>query len=147
MVKKSQSEVLEKYLQREPEKKPNLDPLIWSVETYPQGTFILGDLGPVAAISESIDLQAPLKAGSSLEYLFLPVSSQYILIGKKEAGCRDFTPDEINTASVELSREFFVSDSNTEREMNYSLKLGKRSSLLTEKEMQELMKAPLAKKN
>jgi hypothetical protein len=141
MVRRSQSEVLRK-LQGEPERKDNLAPLIWSVKEYSPGTFVLGDLGPVARFSDSKDLQPPIKGGSSLVSILLPVTSQHLRVGKMQGDTATIDPDALNIAFVELSRDFFIANRNTDRERKYFLKLGRRSSLLDEKEMQRLLKGP-----
>ena len=142
LVKRSQSEVLGK-LNDPPQWKEKLEPLAWSVREYSSGIFVLGDLGPIARFMDSDDFQAPIKGGTSLDGIFLPISSQHLLVGQRKGKTGEIDPDVINIASVELSRDFFVSSGNTDRERRYLLNLGKRSSLLDEKEMQRLAQESL----
>jgi hypothetical protein len=142
LVKRSQSEVLGK-LSDPPQWKEKLEPLAWSVREYSSGTFVLGDLGPIARFMDSDDFQAPIKGGAGLDSIFLPISSQHLLVGQRKGKAEEIDPDVINIASVELSRDFFVSGRNTDRERRYLLNLGKRSSLLDEKEMQRLAQESL----
>ncbi len=140
-IKRSQAEALEK-LNAPPQQKVMLSPLPWSIKEYPSGTFVLGDLGPLAIFTGSQTLQPPIRGGSNLEALFLPISSDLLLVGNMKMGIDKFDPEALNIASVELSRDFFIASRNTDRERKYFSILGKRSSLITKEDMEQRVSSP-----
>jgi hypothetical protein len=119
------------------ERREKLKPLVWSIVNASEGAFVLGDLGPVARFAESSELEPPVKFGTSLEILFLPLSGQRILVGQLEGILQSVDPDTVNIASVELSRHLFVSSECTQRELSYHKRLGRRAAFLNPAEMNE----------
>lgn len=124
-------------------RKEALAPIVWSIVTWPQGTLVLGDLGPVARFVESPTLQPPIKFTTTPEAIFLPVSSQHLLVGQRDTTSEEVDVETVNTGSVELSRDLFVASTNTERELNYLRHLGCRSALLNNAEMDDLSRKTL----
>lgn len=109
-------------------RRSELQRLRWSLEERSPGTFVLGDLGPVGRSAETGDLVNPIGPGSTLA-IYLPVSSRFLLCGHRDERVEDPEPEVLNTASVELSRDIFVADRNTERERRCVEILGRRSRL------------------
>jgi len=116
-------------------RRESLRPILWSVFEPPEGTFVLGDLGPVARFSECPDLQSPMRFGTTPEAIFLPIANQRLLVGRTDGVAEMVDVDTVNIASVELSRDLFVSSASTERELNYLERLGKRSTFLDDSEI------------
>lgn len=108
----------------------------WSLKEQPRGTFILGDLGPVARLHEFPDVQNPVRPGTTMA-IYLPVSSRFLLIGRREGDHEEVDPEAINLAAVELSRDVFVADRNTRREEDYLKVLGQRAQLFDHAELDE----------
>ena len=63
-----------------------------------------------------------------IKYVFLPISSQHLLVGTKAIEAPLINPEDINYASACLSSDFFISSQNTKREVLYQQDLGKKCS-------------------
>jgi len=100
----------------------------------------------VATFEGSENFQAPIKGGINLEAIFLPISSDRLLIGMKNKGFDKFDPDALNTASAELSRDFFIASRNTDKERGYLSNLGKRSALFNKEKMEQLVQESLTER-
>ena len=111
-----------------------LDSLSWAVVQVQPGSFILGDLGPVGHFEGSANFDAPLKFGVP-DDIFLPVSDSCLLVGWREDFQPEVNVEELNRASAELSRDFFVASRCTERESEYVKLLARRSMYMTIEEM------------
>ena len=118
-------------------RRESLAPLVWSIFESTGGSFVLGDVGPVARFSESPELQSPLKFGTTPEAIFLPLSKQHLLIGQSDRVTGGVNVETVNIASAELSRDLFVAGSRTDRELEYRKRLGRRAAFLDEAEMDE----------
>jgi hypothetical protein len=69
--------------------------------------------------------------------VYLPISDAHLLVGQESRTAHDGA-EEINRASVELSREFFVSSRNSERERAYLSRMKLRASLIERDEIVRL---------
>lgn len=114
----------------------------WYVDERPRGTFVLGDVGPIARTPESSELTLPLGFGEPNQ-IYLPISNQHVLMGSKDSYRENVDVEDLNLASVELSRDFFISSMKTGREFNYRMHLGKRSMWLEESKIEESLKEGL----
>jgi hypothetical protein len=102
-------------------------PLTWGVKRNPGFNYVLGDVGVLAQFSDAADLVLLGRGVGSLTAVFLPISSTALLIGSTQAAGP--VDDEIvNIACSELSRTFFVSATNGDREEAYFARLGKRAA-------------------
>lgn len=106
----------------------------WYIDSKPCGSYVLGDVGPIAKSSDSTQLTLPYGFGDPT-FVCLPVASDELLVGGDNTDREKLEPEEINLASVELSREFFISNRNTEREMKYSECIGLRAELVKHPEI------------
>lgn len=122
------------------ERRESLKPLLWSIFRLPEGAFVLGDLGPVARFSGCPDLQSPIRSGRTPEAIFLPIAKQCLLVGRPDGVAETVDVETVNTASVELSRDLFVSSTNTERELNYLKRLGRQATFLEDSKIHESMR-------
>jgi hypothetical protein len=59
----------------------------------------------------------------------LPIGNQHLLVGALTPTIPTIDPEQVNVASVELSRDFFVASRNTEREQRYQAGLGVRAQI------------------
>ena len=108
-------------------RKEGLKDFVWSVNQQLLGTFVLGDVGPVARLSGPNKIFRPAIFTGAIELIVLPVSSQCLLVGTR--GTEAYVDiEQVNLASVELSRDFFVASQNTYREQEYALSIGKHAS-------------------
>ena len=77
----------------------------------------------------------PLKTESTPALIVLPISDRCALVGERASECAAVNVHEINTASAELSQEFFVSSDNSEAQRQYQNVLGRRAALVTDDEV------------
>jgi Protein of unknown function (DUF4238) len=103
------------------------DDVIWSLTKTEPHFFILGDL---AVIGRTADGYChPMQPDAGLEAIVLPIGHQHLLIGALTPTIPTIDPEQVNDASVELSRDFFVASRNTQREQHYQARLGARAKL------------------
>jgi hypothetical protein len=115
-----------------------LEQLTWSVVQVAGGDLILGDIGPVARGEGEPLLESPLQFNSALPAaIYLPISSERLLVGQRAPGPLD-PIDDINVASAELSRDFFVARCNGAREQAYHSSLGQRAEFMEPAEIKRL---------
>jgi hypothetical protein len=124
------------------ERKESMKNFRWCVEERPAGTFVLGDVGPIVRFPDSVELKAPLGFGMP-ELILLPVSDRQLLVGRKKGSRRETDDENLNLASVELSRDFFVASGKTKRELSYLERIGRRATLIDEAEMNRSMQEAL----
>jgi hypothetical protein len=60
-----------------------------------------------------------LRPDAGLEAILLPIGNQHLLVGALTPTIPTIDPEQVNVASVQLSRDFFVASRNTEREQRY----------------------------
>jgi len=114
----------------------DLATLEWRVERATCDRMILGDVATVGRAAGSSTFQNVMTLEGVPALICLPISSDAVLVGS-QIGCvepLDFRA--INLASVELSRSFFVSSQNSQMESAYRERLGDRSELLTEEDIE-----------
>jgi Protein of unknown function (DUF4238) len=108
--------------------------LDWKIVRHAAGTFILGDVGPIAKYHGSEDYTQIVKVEGVLDAAIVPISSGCLLAGERPGFSADLSPDTVNKMAVELSRDFYVTSRNTERERDYLPFLGKRGAFMTEQD-------------
>jgi hypothetical protein len=108
--------------------------LDWRVVTEAAGSFILGDVGPIAKYHGSPEYTHIVKVEGVLDAAILPISGSCLLVGERPGFSVDTSRQAINRVSAELSRDFFVASQNTERERDCRESLGKRSAFMTEED-------------
>ncbi len=106
--------------------------------TYPSGTFVSGDVAAVSRHEDASALDMPIEFKGRPQVLFLPLSSQHLLVGQRQGLTPKVDADKVNLASVELSLDFFVASQATDRERAYSQRLAARAILLDTDEMWEI---------
>jgi hypothetical protein len=97
--------------------------LHWFIMVKRAGSFILGD-ALVICQKATGEYGSILLADEDFQHVFLPISSQHLLIGTKEPTALDPDPEDINQASARMSNEFFIASQNTKQEILYQKKLG-----------------------
>ena len=127
---KSHKEGLEKFFQ---ENEPSIrhrsySELHWLVKRYNSNDFILGDIGIIEMEVNSRKFCPPFYK-KKVDYVVLfPISHDTLLFGSSTKQLSLPKPDVLNSASVEMSTDFFVSSVNKDRERLYSKKIGSRST-------------------
>ena len=89
------------------------------------GTYMLGDVGPIAAFADCDKLHMPIRSGDG-KAVILPISRSALLVGRIPGFTGQFDDEDIDAATVELSRDFFVSEKLSERETRYLARIGSR---------------------
>lgn len=102
------------------------DDAAWSLVTTDPHQFILGDLAVIGRTAEGYC--HPMQPDAGLQAIVLPIGHRHVLVGTLTSRMvATINPEELNLASVELSRDFFLSSRNTERERQYQGRLGARA--------------------
>jgi Protein of unknown function (DUF4238) len=110
--------------------------LHWFLSVKKPGSYILGD-ALVLCQKPNGDYSAILSADEDFQSVFLPISSQHLLVGTKEVANLDVDVECINYASACMSSDFFIASQNTKRESVYQKDLGKgHSAFLDEKNVE-----------
>ena len=115
-----------------------LNKLRWSLFVATDGTFILGDIGPVCKSLESGSFEY-LPTANDTESLILPISHNRAIIGSREGSPGDLNSDAVNEASAALSSKFFISDRDSTKERRYLQVLGAQSRTLSRAEMAKIL--------
>jgi Protein of unknown function (DUF4238) len=97
--------------------------LHWFLSVKKAGSYILGD-GLVICQKTTGEYESALLASDDFQHVFLPISSQHLIIGTKEPTALDLDIESINHAIARMSNEFFIASQKTEREVSYQKKLG-----------------------
>ncbi len=138
-VKNSQNKILSENVAPEPLVE-HLMELTWSVVKCDAEPMILGDLGVVAG-SESGELMNTLCHDPSLNTIYLPISVNRLLLGQR-SGIPIASIGQLNVASAELSREFFISGSrDTHRDLQ--VRIGLKQMLLSSGEIKGIIDSAL----
>jgi Protein of unknown function (DUF4238) len=111
----------------------------WSVESDEEVSFLLGDVGVLADIGMSTHLQNIMAVEDTLEALYLPISSNRLLVGRINGSVPLRRACEVNAATVALSTEFFVSKISTAEILEMHTQLGCRAALYSEAQMEKLL--------
>jgi len=99
----------------------------WSVTKTEPHCLLLGDLAVIGRTAQGYcHLFQP---DADLQAILVPISHQHVLVGALTSMNVTIDPEEVNEASVELSRDFFVASRNTERERRYQTRLAARAEL------------------
>jgi hypothetical protein len=132
-VQNAQAMVLEED-NRVKERAKQFEPFTWQLFDYEPNALVLGDHGPFGLDTER-KVMKNLIFFDRIAEVYLPISHQRLLVGNLDGETLKPDADRLNTNSAELSREFFVARSNSIRERNYLLSLGKRAGIYSEKEL------------
>jgi Protein of unknown function (DUF4238) len=113
--------------------------LKWMISVKPQGSFILGDIGPLVAKSKSGDFKALfLLEDDKVNHIYLPISDRHVIIGGKDVVADPCNVAMINIASASCSREFFIGREVTSTFLGYKEHIGTQSALFTAAELREM---------
>ena len=142
LVKHAQLKALEKEDIPEPRKDSLLN-YHWYIDHHPLGSFVLGDVGPLARVVDIDKLTFPYGLGIPLT-ICLPISSAELLVGTVRPEREELPVEEVNWAAAELSRDFFGASRNTQRELTYLQCLGSRAALLAKADLLRSFEEALA---
>lgn len=121
--------------------------LQWRIQEFDRGTFVLGDIGPLAKGRSSMEADESIgvfwRKAILVEmplFVCLPISSALLLVGHCVGSPLDLDFEEINRASVEQSSEFYVASQNTPREQALQSQIGIRGDLMECHKIRELVR-------
>jgi hypothetical protein len=109
----------------------------WFLSVRKPGSYILGDALVVCRKTDG-KYSSVLSIDEEFDYIFLPISSQHLLIGAVEIPVLDINPEDINYASARTSIDFFIASQNTKREGAYQKELGIGHSVFLDEKILEM---------
>jgi hypothetical protein len=118
--------------------------LKWFLLVRENAHFILGDVGVVTKVGPNGKLKSLPDVDDDIIRVLLPISDRHLIVGVKDSAVLNQSLDAINLETTALSRDFFVSRTNTDRERNYALTLGSQSRLFTDDELARIVSDVLA---
>jgi len=117
-----------------------LQTLAWSIARTNHKEIILGDAGAVAREIDDTQFKHPLALEfSRLGMLCCPIGSSSVLVGRAVGLDHSFSAAEINQASAELSREFFVASERNQSFDDLQNVIGKRADIMSPEEIRKLI--------
>ena len=118
--------------------------LHWHLVIHNPGSFILGDVGPVFKIENSIRSKSAPVGVYDYDAAFLPISDSHLIAGLEDERSPVVGVEQVNRFSSSCSQTFFISAFNTVREQNYALQLGSSADLLDKDTMPSLVEHVLS---
>jgi hypothetical protein len=115
-----------------------LNKLDWSLFVGDDGSFILGDIGPLCKSLESGSFEY-LPKNDDTHFLMLPISHNRAIIGSVKGLSSELNPDEVNEASAAFSSKFFISARDSDKERSYWQVLGSKSMILSRDETAKIL--------
>jgi Protein of unknown function (DUF4238) len=112
--------------------------LNWSV-VESDCSLILGDIGCLFEVAGEVRFKSLDDKGDEIKNIYLPISSNRILIGTSGFISGQINFEEINNAIVHCSRDFFVYSAFSEEKESLISDLGKDSKYLTDAEVEQLI--------
>jgi hypothetical protein len=118
-----------------PEKRvEKLRDLNWFLCVQVPGSYILSDAGALCCTSNA--QYKPLISGDEdIQDVFLPISSQHLLIGSIEPILKKTEIEAINQSSAAISKNFFIAGQHTQREITYAQQIDSKNSLISEEKL------------
>jgi hypothetical protein len=107
--------------------------LHWHLFYSDKTQFILGDLGVLMRFQPGGIYRLFPEEGRLLDAVFLPISSNHMIVGTVAMKAPNLTPEEINVASAKNSREFFIGSKQSLVE-SYRPEIGTLNPLITDEE-------------
>ena len=114
--------------------------LTWSVVNTQQIEMILGDVGAIAKGTGDAQFQQPLALDfDKLSIICCPIGRKSVLVGRATGSDHSISANEINQASAELSREFFIAAERNERFDDFQRNIGKRAEVMSQEDIRKLI--------
>ena len=111
-----------------------LSQLNWFIYFERDADFILGD--EVVFCRTASGQYGPIvNASSETNCIFIPISSEHVLIGATVDDIPSINSSLLNEENAAISREFFIANQSTQREKFYASLIGKKSSITSSIEM------------
>lgn len=112
--------------------------LNWRLLVEPEGSFVLGDIGPVARTDNDERFKGLFLSAGLIREIYLPISDRQVIAGwlNEKGGYPGL--DAINKASASLCREFFVAKRKTRKESAYASLIGSSAVHIPENEIDDI---------
>lgn len=108
--------------------------LSWFLNVQAPGSYILSDSGAIYCTSNA-QYKPLISADEDIQDVFLPISSQHLLIGSIDPIIKEPDIEAINQLSAAISKDFFIASQNTQREVTYAQQIDTKCSLISEEEL------------
>jgi hypothetical protein len=118
--------------------------LHWHLVIRNPGSFILGDVGPVYKIENSVRAKSAPVGVYEYDAAFLPISDSHLIAGLEDGQVIELDVEQINRFSLSCSQTFFISTLNAVRERDYVLQLGSHTQLLDKDDVPFLVELVLS---
>lgn len=112
-------------------------PTYWQLLKGSLGSVILGD-GCVICLGDDRGIGSVLRYGSDWYEIYLPISSDKILVGSKRDEAPSLSIRDVNVASASLSSEFIWAVTNDENVGELANIIGTREPIVSEDELSDL---------
>jgi hypothetical protein len=117
-----------------------LQALSWSLSKTNQPVIILGDAGAMARDTDDPQFKNPFTLDfERIGMVCCPISSNAVLVGRAPGVDHTFAADEINLASAELSRDFFVASQRDQDFEDLQKVIRHRADLVSEEELRTII--------
>ena len=114
--------------------------LRWELIRRSRRTFILGDSVVIGAFQGVEGLHSLFNVIGPIELVIVPLSDSLCVAGRSTVEITLPDPGQINLASAEVSREFFVASQASEQEIGYHHRLGTRADIISERDVSEALR-------
>lgn len=113
------------------------NPTSWQLLEGSPGSVILGD-GCVICLGNDGRIGSVLRYGSDWREIYLPISSDKILVGSNRGEAPSLSIRDVNVASASLSSEFIWAVANDENVVELASIIGTREPAVSEDELSDL---------
>ncbi|MEP7148154.1 MAG: DUF4238 domain-containing protein [Acidobacteriota bacterium] len=100
--------------------------------------LVLGDVACLFTSEKKPDYHTYAAKDEGITGIFLPISSDRLLVGTSASTPPIINVEEFNLAMTRKSRDYFVSSENSEQMINLQREIGSDSSLLSSDELREI---------
>ncbi|MGA9771417.1 MAG: DUF4238 domain-containing protein [Blastocatellia bacterium] len=102
--------------------------------------LILGDMGCLFETSGARRFKSINEKGDQLKNIFLPISSDRLLIGTSLSSVPEIDTNQINEILARCSREYFVCPESSSSKLDLIPLIGKESEIISGAEVEQLVK-------
>ena len=116
--------------------------LCWTVATPKGGRLVLGDVAVISRIQGADGFAHLMTAEEDrpATTIILPITPDSAITGSISP-LQEIPADEVNRASVELTRDFFVASQLTDTERELATRIGTRSLLFTQDDFRQILQS------
>ena len=107
----------------------------WQLFYQTENSYILGDVGPICWNTKEEKFKKLMFINKEINSIFMPISKHHLLVGQIKSNFKAI-PNScvINQAIARLSREFFISSTNSNDTKELAFLIGKEGNLVGDNE-------------